>query len=80
MEETIYHQLVDKITSRWSGLDFSMVVAEVSVLSQEEVQLSLDWFNNPLSKDTEVPFFISKYLVNASVVSLLRSNIGYGCF
>ena len=80
MEETIYVQLTDKITSRWSDLDYSIVAAEVVLLSEEEAQISLDWLNNPLSEYNHAPFYIRKYLHSFSIVSLLRSNLGYGSF
>ena len=80
MEETVYVQLIDKLTSRWSGLNYSIVAAEVVLLSEEEAQLSLNWLINPLSEYSQPPSYLRKYLYSFSMVSLLRSNLGYGSF
>lgn len=80
MEETVYVQLINKMMSRWNGLNYSIVAAEVILLSEEEAQLSLDWLNNSLTEDNHTPSYIQKYLHSFSMVSLLRSNLGYGSF
>lgn len=80
MEETVYVQLINKMMSRWNGLDYSIVAAEVISLSEEEAQLSLDWLNNSLTEDNNTPSYIQKYLHSFSMASLLRSNLGYGSF
>ena len=80
MEETVYVKLIYKMMSTWSGLDYSKLSSEVVLLSEEEAQVSLDWLNNPLSEDNHAPSYIRKYLHSFSLVSLLRSNLGYGSF
>jgi hypothetical protein len=80
MEETIHHQLANKITSSYTALDYSMVVAEVSTLSQEEAQLSLDWLSSPAPRSTSIPSFIQRIFFSNNLLSLLRSNLGYGSF
>lgn len=80
MEETVYIQLINKIMSTWSGLDYSTVAEEVLSLSKVDAQLSLDWLNNPFLEYNQAPAYIRKYLYCFSTVSLLRSNLGYGSF
>lgn len=80
MEANLKIQLIDKIVRTWNGLDYSTVAEEVLLLSKEEAQLSLDWLNNYPQRDNEAPAYIRKYLYSFSMVSLLRSNLGYGSF
>lgn len=80
MEETVYIQLINKIMSTWDGLDYFTVAEEVVLLSEEEAQLSLSWLNNYHQRDNQAPALIRKYLHSFSMVSLLRSNLGYGSF
>jgi hypothetical protein len=80
MEETVYVQLINKITKTWNGLDYSIVAAEVLLLSEQEAQLSLNWLNNTLSEYNQAPSYLRKYLYCFSTVSLLRSNLEYGSF
>ena len=80
MEETVYDSLIDKIMSTWNGLDYSKVATDVLRLTKEDAQLSLDWLNNPFSEYNQAPSYLKKYLYSFSMVSLLRSNLGYGSF
>lgn len=80
MEETVYIQLVDKIMSRYPALDSFRVEAEISPLSQEEAQRCLDWLNSPSPISTNIPSVIQRLFFSTNLVSLLRSNLGYGSF
>lgn len=80
MEANVKIQLINKIMSTWTGLDYSTVAEEVLLLSKVDAQLSLDWLNNPSLEYNEAPSYLRKYLYRFSTVSLLRSNLGYGSF